>query len=318
MCGDHEINTAKDVFSHAAASLYRAAMFLDEGFNAAVDLMYQCRGRVVISGMGKSGLIGQKLSATLASTGTPSFPMHPADALHGDLGMVTSGDVAVLISYSGETEELVQLIPALTDIYVPIIAIVGVRGSTLANNADAVLNVPVISEACPNNLAPTTSTTVAMVMGDALAVALIKRRNFTPQQFAVFHPGGSLGRRLLTRVKEVMVPAPVNEPDDSFRDVIINMTRSGIGVSVICDPDNGEVCGIITDGDLRRALLANKDISFLTASQVMSHNPHTINEEERFADAEKMMYELRVTVLVVLNREGRLSGVVKLQDTVSV
>ncbi|WP_255324615.1 KpsF/GutQ family sugar-phosphate isomerase [Thiorhodovibrio frisius] len=268
---------------------------------------------MIVSGMGKSGIIGNKIAATLASTGTPSFAVHPAEAYHGDLGMFTADDVAILISYSGETEEVIRLIPSLRHFGVKTIALVGNVQSTLGRNADLVLDISVEREACPNNLAPTTSTKVTLAMGDALAVALINRRHFKPQDFAIFHPGGSLGRRLLTRIKDVMhTNLPVCAPLDSLRDVIMTITQAGLGVGVVVD--NGALKGVITDGDLRRALFHHDRMDSLTASDIMTRSPLTVNETEMFADAENIMLKASVTALLVVNDQGVLTGILKLQD----
>ena len=257
--------------------------------------------------------MGNKIAATLASTGTPSFSVHPAEAYHGDLGMFTRGDVAVLISYSGETDEVIRLIPSLHHFGVKTIAMVGNPESTLGRNSDLVLDVSVEREACPNNLAPTTSTTVTLAMGDALAVALIERRGFKPRDFAIFHPGGSLGRRLLTRVKDVMhTNVPTVAPQNDFKEVIMTITAGGLGLAVVID--NGKICGVITDGDLRRAFLNHQQFDGVVADDIMSRNPLTISELEMFANAESFMLKHQVTALLVVSDDGSLTGILKLQD----
>lgn len=307
------INDGKEVFEVQATALLATASRLNATFDQAVEMILETSGRVVVSGMGKSGIIGNKIAATLASTGTPSFSVHPAEAYHGDLGMFTAEDVAILISYSGETEEVIRLIPSLRHFGVKTIALVGNPESTLGRNSDLVLDVSVEREACPNNLAPTTSTTVALAMGDALAVALINRRDFQPHDFAAFHPGGSLGRRLLTRVKDVMhADLPICSPKDSLREVIMTITQAGLGIAVVVEM--GEIKGIITDGDLRRALFNHDSIEGLTAAKIMTLNPLTVNESEMFSDAENIMLKAGVTGLLVVSSEGVLSGVLKLQD----
>lgn len=306
----------KEVFSAQAAELKKIADRLGDDFERAVNMMYGTRGRVIISGMGKSGIIGAKIAATLASTGTSSFFVHPGEAYHGDLGMFKGIDTAVLISYSGETEEVIRLIPSLRLFGTKIIAIVGCGTSTLARNADIVLDVAVEREVCPNNLAPTTSTTATLVMGDALAVALIKKRNFKPNDFAVFHPGGSLGRRLLTRVKDVMhSTVPLVYEGALISEVIDTMTRGGLGLTVVAASANGtHMTGLITDGDLRRALQARRDIYALTAREVMSVNPKTVASDEMFAIAEAKMLENDITALIVTDTKGNAVGVLKLLD----
>lgn len=307
------IDIGKEVFKIKSLSLQQTANKLDESFELAVKMILNTQGKVIVSGMGKSGIIGNKIAATLASTGTSSFSVHPAEAYHGDLGMFTQQDIAILISYSGETEEVIRLIPSLRHFGVKTIALVGNQNSTLALNSDIVLDVSVEREACPNNLAPTTSTTVTLAMGDALAVALIRERNFKPHDFALFHPGGSLGKRLLTRSKDVMhTELPVCSPCDDIKNVIVVITKFGLGVAAVVDRDS--IKGIITDGDLRRALFDHNDFHGLTASDIMSSNPLTINENDMFSDAENMMLSNNVTSLLVVNDSDELTGVLKIQD----
>lgn len=307
------LSVGREVFEVQAEALRTTAEKLSQEFDQAVDMILSTSGRVIVSGMGKSGIIGNKIAATLASTGTPSFSVHPAEAYHGDLGMFTADDVAILISYSGETEEVIRLVPSLRHFGVKIIALVGNPESTLGRNSDLVLDVSVEREACPNNLAPTTSTTVTLAMGDALAVALIERRQFKPHDFAVFHPGGSLGRRLLTRVKDVMhTDLPICTSRDSMKEVIMIASQAGLGLAVVVD--DGEIKGIITDGDLRRALFNHDSLDGLTAESVMTRSPMLINENEMFADAENIMLKASITSLLVVSEQGALSGVLKLQD----
>lgn len=310
------IELGKQVFQQQANALNQIAGRIGTEFEQAVDLMFNTRGRVIVSGMGKSGIIGSKIAATLASTGTSSFFVHPGEAYHGDLGMFKGIDTAILISYSGETEEVIRLIPSLKHFGTPIIALVGKTESTLAKNADIVLNVSVEREACPNNLAPTTSTTATLVMGDALAVALIEKRQFQPQDFAVYHPGGSLGRRLLTRVKDVMHRAiPRVQGNSLIADVITAMTAGGLGLAVVyADGNAAKPLGLITDGDLRRALLARRNIYEMLAIEVMSAEPKTVCESEMFAVAEQKMLSLDITALLVTNEGGDVTGVLKLTD----
>ncbi|MFC3285771.1 KpsF/GutQ family sugar-phosphate isomerase [Litchfieldella rifensis] len=307
------IEVGRRVFEVQASALQSAASRLGESFDQAVGMILDTPGRVIVSGMGKSGIIGNKIAATLASTGTPSFAVHPAEAYHGDLGMFTRQDVAILISYSGETEEVIRLIPSLRHFAIKTIAVVGNPRSTLGRNADLVLDVSVEREACPNNLAPTTSTTVTLAMGDALAVALIEQRNFQPQDFAAFHPGGSLGRRLLTRVKDVMhAEVPICCPSDCIKEVIMKITMGELGLAVVVE--KGLISGVITDGDLRRALFNHDGLDGLTASSVMTRKPLTISETEMFSDAENIMLKASVTALLVVDANSALKGVLKLQD----
>lgn len=285
---------------------------LDGRISQAVDLVLEMRGRVVVVGMGKSGIIGQKIAATLASTGTPAFFVHPGEAFHGDLGMIKPIDVALLISNSGETEEVLRILPFLQYQQNKIVAMTGKMDSTLATHADVVLDVGVEREACKNNLAPTCSTTNTLAMGDALAVALTVQRGFQPEDFARFHPGGSLGRRLLTRVCDVMQKGklPVCAPDASFRDVVNAITYGRMGLTLVME--NAVLRGIITDGDLRRAFESQSDVNALKAEQMMSVNPLTIAAQTRVAEAEAFMLEKEVGALVVQDAEGKTVGVLQI------
>lgn len=308
--------TGQRVFQEQGQALQQISQRLGQEFSQAVDMMFNTKGRVIISGMGKSGIIGNKISATLASTGTSSFFVHPGEAYHGDLGMFQGIDTAILISYSGETEEVIRLIPSLRHFGTAIIAIVGKTNSTLGKNADITLDVSVERESCPNNLAPTTSTTATLVMGDALAVALIEKRQFKPTDFALFHPGGSLGRRLLTRVKDVMhTEVPWVAPTAPFTEVINRMTEGGLGMTLVGHANTDKLmAGVITDGDLRRALLAKRDIYTLLAQDVMTTTPKTVGEADMFVDAETKMLEWNITALPVLNAAGAVVGVIKMFD----
>ncbi|WP_330926438.1 KpsF/GutQ family sugar-phosphate isomerase [Candidatus Sororendozoicomonas aggregata] len=293
-------------------ALFALSERVDASFGQAVEMMLTCKGRVIISGMGKSGLIGKKIAATLASTGTISFFMHPGEAFHGDLGMVRSdekADVIVLISYSGETDEVLKLIPSLKSFGTKIIAITGGMDSTLANHADVVLNASVKEEVCPNNLAPTTSTTVAIAIGDALAVALIKARNFQPRDFARFHPGGSLGRRLLTRVRDVMRTKRLPFVDRSMAvsDVLMTMTDTRTGFALVMD-ERGALEGVITDGDLRRYLLTHDNLKGVLAADLMTTSPVTVNPDTMLVDAEQLMRERQLKWVVALGDDGQVVG----------
>jgi arabinose-5-phosphate isomerase len=264
--------------------------------------------------MGKSGHIGSKIAATLASTGTPAFFVHPAEAFHGDLGMITQDDIIVLISYSGETDEVNKLIPSLKSFGIPIICIVGDPASTLARNSDIVLTMAVEREVCPNNLAPTNSTLTTLALGDAIAVALIEERQFNPGDFARFHPGGSLGRRLLTRVSDVMhtAPLPVVAPGTRMLETISVMNKGRLGTAIVAEEDS--VLGIITDGDLRRAIATGIDLQNAACDSIMTTTPKTIDENERFSDAEQVMLENKINSLVVVNGDGKLSGILQIYD----
>lgn len=294
------------------AALKAMRQRLDHRINQAVEIVLEMRGRVVVVGMGKSGIIGQKIAATLASTGTPAFFVHPGEAFHGDLGMIKPIDVALLISNSGETEEVLRILPFLQYQKNKIIAMTGKMQSTLAQHADVVLDVGVEREACKNNLAPTSSTTNTLAMGDALAVALTEKRNFQPEDFARFHPGGSLGRRLLTRVQDVMCkePLPVCAPTSSFREVVNAITYGRLGLTLVMDDE--VLCGIITDGDVRRAFDVYEDVKSLHAEKIMTANPLTINADTRFADAESYMREKKVSALVVQDTAEKTVGVLQI------
>lgn len=294
------------------AALKAMRQRLDHRINKAVEIVLEMRGRVVVVGMGKSGIIGQKIAATLASTGTSAFFVHPGEAFHGDLGMIKPIDVALLISNSGETEEVLRILPFLQYQKNKIIAMTGKMQSTLAQHADVVLDVGVEREACKNNLAPTSSTTNTLAMGDALAVALTEKRNFQPEDFARFHPGGSLGRRLLTRVQDVMCkePLPVCTPTSSFREVVNAITYGRLGLTLVMDDE--VLCGIITDGDVRRAFDVYEDVKSLHAEKIMTANPLTITADTRFADAESYMREKKVSALVVQDAAGKTVGVLQI------
>ncbi|MDG4811739.1 KpsF/GutQ family sugar-phosphate isomerase [Hydrogenovibrio sp. 3SP14C1] len=302
---------AKRVFDIEAEAVNHLKTLLDDNFSQSVDAILATEGRVVICGMGKSGLIGKKIMATLASTGTPCFFMHPGEAFHGDLGMVSPKDVFIALSNSGETEEVIKLIPFLKDNGNTIISMTGRTESTLAKNSDFHLNIAVPREACPHQLAPTSSTTATLVMGDALAVALMEKRDFQPQDFARFHPGGSLGRKLLTRVKHEMKSEslPFVEKTASMKDVIHTMTDGRLGLCIV---NQGE--GIITDGDLRRQM-EEDPASFMqkTAGDIMGTHPKMINAEARLSDAEEMMTQQKITSLLVSD-ENQVVGVIQIYD----
>lgn len=305
---------ARTVFQEQAQALNALATNIGDEFARAVEIIRSIKGRVVISGMGKSGIIGRKIAATLASTGTPSFFVHPGEAYHGDLGMITPDDLALLLSYSGETDEVIKLIPFLKHFSIPIVSICGRAESKLARNSDVFLGIGVSRETCPINLAPTTSTTATLVMGDAIAVALMRLKNFQPHQFAVFHPGGSLGRRLLTRVRDVMhCDFPTSEVSDNIRSVIDAITRGQLGITVVME--DGNLRGVITDGDLRRALYASDDFRHLTASEIMTPTPLRIAPETMFAEAEQIMTTAKVSALLVMQpHEAKVMGIVKIFD----
>ena len=283
---------------------------LTADFEKVVTAIYELKGRLVITGVGKSGLIGAKIAATFSSTGTPSFFIHPVDAFHGDLGMISSGDIVLAISYSGNTDELLRLIPYLEERNIPVIAMTGDPQSLLATHATYHLNVAVEKEVCPLNLAPTTSITATLVMGDALAVALMRMRNFREEDFARFHPGGNLGYRLLTNVKDVMRKEnlPLVPPGMKISDAIIEISESKLGFIVVVQ--NNNIQGIITDGDLRRIMQKYRENSFcMEVQEVMTRQPKTIRENAKIVDAESMMKQHNIHALLVLDGNEQLVGI---------
>ena len=290
---------------------------LDHRFERAVALLDQCQGRVVVTGMGKSGIIGRKIAATLASIGVPSVFLHPAEGIHGDLGMVSRGDLVIALSNSGETEELLKILPAIKRLGVPMISLTGNVESMLAKNSDVVLDVSVKEEACPLDLAPTASTTATLALGDALAMALLEHKGVKPEDFARFHPGGTLGKRLLLTVEEVMHSGkaiPTVSPTAPLRDVIVEISSKKLGVTTIVD-GSGRLLGVITDGDLRRLLeTGGNDLLDRPAEAVMSPHPKVISRTALAAEAVGLMERHSITVLIVIDAEQRVEGVVHLHD----
>ncbi|MGR6981098.1 KpsF/GutQ family sugar-phosphate isomerase [Testudinibacter sp. P27/CKL/0425] len=297
------IQIAQETLLIEEQSIARLRERISTRFSRVVDAILHCEGRLVVAGIGKSGLIGKKMVATFASTGTPSFFLHPTEAFHGDLGMLKPIDIVILISYSGETDDVNKLIPSLKTFGNQIIAMTGNPESTLAKHADYLLDISVEREACPNNLAPTTSALVTLALADALAVALIKARDFQPTDFARFHPGGSLGRRLLSRVRDVMqTRLPIVAFDTPFADCVAKMTEGRMGIAIVMD--NEQLKGIITDGDVRRAFVA-KGIKCmrLTATDIMSTNPKTIQADTYMGQAEDYMRQHKIHSLIVLDQD---------------
>ena len=310
------IELAKSVLLIEASAVEALAKRLDDNFTKAVTLILQCQGRVVVCGMGKSGHIGNKIAATFASTGTPAFFMHPAEASHGDLGMMTNKDVLIALSNSGESDELVTILPALKRMGTKIISLTGNNQSTLANQADAHLDAQVETEACPLGLAPTASTTAMLALGDALALAVLDQRGFSAEDFARSHPGGSLGRKLLIRIQDIMrqnAAVPSVSVGASLKDALIEMSRKGLGMTAIVD-DKNHVQGVFTDGDLRRAFENGIDIHHTKISDVMHKNPQNINPEQLAVDAVEIMEQRKITALLVVNHQGELVGALNMHD----
>ena len=307
--------SALNTFRAEAEAVQSLAGQLTDDFEKAVRAILATHGKVIVTGMGKSGLVGRKRAATLASTGTPSFFLHPGEAYHGDLGMIEAGDIVLALSNSGQTDEVLRLIPYLQECGNTVIAMTGNAGSTLAKNSTYHLDVSVKSEACPLSLAPTCSTTAQLAMGDALAVALMNERGFRAEDFARFHPGGSLGRRLLTRVGDVMRSEhlPTASPSSRLGEVIITISDARMGVAVILD--EGKIAGIVTDGDVRRAMLKYGARFFdITADEIMTRTPKTVSVADRLTDAEQLMQDNKIHSLIVVDRDGKLAGIVELYD----
>ncbi|OGW88262.1 MAG: D-arabinose 5-phosphate isomerase [Nitrospirae bacterium RIFCSPLOWO2_12_FULL_63_8] len=310
------IQQGKRVLEIEARAIAALVDRLDERFAKAVDLLHRCPGKVVVSGMGKSGLIGQKIAATLASTGTPAFFVHPADGIHGDLGMLAKQDALLAISNSGETEEVIKLLPFMKRLNIPIISLTGRTQSTLAKNSDVVLDVSVSEEACPLGLAPTSSTTAALAMGDAVAIALLQKRGFKEEDFAQFHPGGALGRRLLFKVRDLMHQGdalPRISATAAARDAIREITAKKLGMTTVVNA-KGQLVGVITDGDLRRFLERGNSLAKAKAKDLGSKSPRTIQADALAAKALQTMEQFSITSIVVVDERNRLSGVIHLHD----
>jgi arabinose-5-phosphate isomerase len=314
---DSIIDIARKVLKTEAEAVNAMVDKLGSNFEKAVEIIYQSKGRVVVTGMGKSGLVGKKIAATLASTGTPAFSLHPAEATHGDLGMVTSDDVIIAISNSGETEEIIELIPFLKRFNVHLISVTGNPESSLSKAADVTLDVSVKEEACPFGIVPTASTTATMAMGDALAVALLMRRGFKEQDFAFFHPGGKIGKKFFIKVKDIMYTGdkiPRVTIKTPMSKTVIEMSSKRLGHTIVFD-DNNKVTGVITDGDLRRGIEKWSGKLFeMTAGEVMTKSPKTISEEELAAKALSIMEGNSITALVVTDKDGRVVGIIHLHD----
>ena len=299
-----------------AEALLTLANQVDGQFAEACRLILACTGRVIVTGMGKSGHIGGKIAATLASTGTPSFFVHPGEASHGDIGMITTSDLVLAISNSGETEEILTILPIIKRLGVKLIALTGGMESSLARQADATLNTGVEKEACPHNLAPTASTTAALAVGDALAVALLKSRGFTREDFARAHPAGSLGRRLLLYVSDIMhtgTTIPQVAEEASLREALLEMTGKGLGMTGVVDRD-GRLVGIFTDGDLRRVLNRSVDVYHAKITEVMTRNPKTTRSDRLAAETVQLMRSLKINGLFVVDENNRVLGALNMHD----
>ena len=313
------LEEAKEVLQLEAAGIEKLIPALDQRFVNAVTMILESPGRVVVTGMGKSGHIARKVSATLASTGTPALFLHPAEAIHGDLGMVTGQDIILAFSNSGETTEILNILPSLKRIGAKLIAVVGNMNSTLAKTADIVLDATVEKEACPLGLAPTTSTTVALALGDALAVVLLSEHHFTKDQFAAFHPGGALGRKLLLTVKDVMhkgIDNPVIGEDSTVQDALFMMTEKGLGAAAVVGED-GTLAGLVTDGDVRRGLETGSNFLQWPVDAMMTKNPRRISQDKLAAEALHIMEKNQprpITVLPVIDENDKVVGMVHLTD----
>ena len=305
------IEVAKKCFQDEADAILNLIPKLDENFTQAIELIINSTGKLIVTGVGKSGHIGAKIASTLASTGTPSFFVKPRDAFHGDLGMLTSGDVVLAISNSGQTDELLRFIPLLTDRKIPIISMSGNPQSLLAKYSTCHLNVAVSKEACPLNLAPTSSTTATLAMGDAIACALMTVRNFQAKDFAQFHPGGSLGRRLLSRVKDYMTTEnlPIVNSESKISDTLMQISRTKMGIAVVIE--NDAIVGVVTDGDIRRTMQRDQEHFFeFTVKDLMNTNPKLIKEDAKLSQAEELMRQHNIKSLIVVNEKKKLVGVI--------
>lgn len=312
------IRQAREILLEEAEAVRCQIENLDDEFIRVVDLILSCTGRVVVTGMGKSGLVGHKIAATLASTGTPSLFLHPGEAVHGDLGMVTPSDIVIAISNSGEVDEVLAILPSLKIIGVPLVAVTESRTSTLAKNCDLILQVKVEREACPLGLAPTSSTTAVMAFGDALALVLLEARNFRREDYAVYHPGGALGRKLLLTVEKLMYcgpKMPLISQEKTVREAVITMTHGNFGAALVVD-DTGILTGIITDGDLRRIFEKYREPLELLVEQVMTVNPKTITQDKLAAEAMHVMESKEISVLPVVDQCNIPVGIVHLHDII--
>lgn len=307
---------AKEVLDIEANSILKMKDRLNGNFDKAIEILSNCKGRVIVTGMGKSGLIGKKIAATLSSTGTPSYFLHPAESTHGDSGIITREDVIIAISNSGETQELLNLLPLIKRFGVPMIALTGGLNSTLARTSDVTLDISVEKEACPLNKAPTASTTATLAMGDALAVCLIEKKGFSEEDFLIFHPGGALGKGFLYSVSELMISGenlPLALEDDLFTDVIEIISQKKLGLAIITDK-NGAMTGVLTDGDIRRTLIKYHQVQNLKVKDVMTINPKTISPHELAAKALHLMEKYSITSLAITDENKKPVGVLHIHD----
>ncbi len=310
------VSTAVEVFNIEANSIIKLKDRVDDNFLKAIDLIYDSRGKVIVTGMGKSGLIGRKIASTLCSTGTPAVFLHPAESTHGDSGIMSRNDVVVAISNSGETQELLNLLPLILRFGIPLIGITGKLTSTLAQKSDVVLDISVEREACPLNKAPTASTTVTLAMGDALSVCLLKKRGFSYEDFLLYHPSGALGKGILYKVGELMIKGdmlPVISQEASFREAIELVSEKRLGTALLVD-NNSKLSGVITDGDIRRAVIKHPDVRNLKVKDVMTSNPKTIGIDELCAKALSVMEKYSITSLAVVDKENNPIGLLHIHD----
>jgi len=310
------LKEGKEVINQEARGLHEVAENLNHDFENAVTALMECSGRIIVMGVGKSGIIGRKIASTLASTGTPAFFLHPSEAIHGELGMITDQDIILVISNSGETSEILTVLPSLKSMGVKIINLCGNSSSTLWRNTDINLNIKVSSEADPNNLAPTTSTTAALALGDALAIVILKERRFQPEDFAKLHPGGSLGKKLTMKVRDLMHTGemiPKIKKDATIKEILFVLTKIGLGIAIIVDSDD-TLLGVFTDGDLRRLIETTPAFLDVKISKVMKKNPKTINENELAYTALSKMKDYKITELIITDSTGKVCGVVNIHD----
>ncbi|WP_251549833.1 KpsF/GutQ family sugar-phosphate isomerase [Neobacillus muris] len=313
---NNHITTVKEVLKQEGQAIFDLIVYLDNEISEVIETILQCKGRVILTGVGKSGIVARKITATLASTGTPSLFLHPAEGLHGDLGMVTDLDIILALSNSGESEEVIKLIPSIKRIGAKLIALVGNQTSTLGNKADQIICIGKVKEACPLGLAPTTSTTLMLALGDAIAIALLKARKFSSEHFAVYHPGGSLGKRLLLSVEtiiDITQRNPKSVYTSTVKDIIFTMTESGLGATSIID-DTGKLVGIITDGDIRRMLAKGDNIMDLTVQELYNRQPVTVTPATLAVEALNKMENLKINVLPVINEQYEPIAMIHLHD----